>query len=374
MVTTAARLVEKCRSLDPTRPVTSALAAWDSDWEIYDPLAAVHDIVGYNYMIHKSEEDHERVPERILWQTESYPRDAFGNWTKVNDHPYIIGDFVWTGIDYLGESGIGRSYYTGQTEGEHYERDQFPWHASYCGDIDLTGLRKPVSHYREMLHNPDSQSVYMAVREPSGHRGEIRETLWGTWPTLESWNWDGHEGKPITVEVVSRVPAVALFLNGKKIGTAPTTRKEKFLATFEVPYAPGRLVAKALDTDGKPTGEEYVLETAGVPMALRLSADRSRIAANNQDLAFITVEAIDRKGRVVPNAAPNVTFTLSGEGTIIATGSGDGTDTEGYHRPNRRLWHGRGLAVVKSSHNGGKLRLTASAPGLNTAEIEITTE
>ena len=84
--------------------MTSALAAWDSDWEIYDPLAAAHDIVGYNYMMHKGPSDHERVPSRIMMQTESYPRDAFANWARVNDHSYIIGDFVWTAIDYLGES------------------------------------------------------------------------------------------------------------------------------------------------------------------------------------------------------------------------------------------------------------------------------
>ena len=135
-VRTARLLAETCRRYDPTRPVTSALASWDSDWEIYDPLADEHDITGYNYMIHKSESDHERVPSRVMWQTESYPRDAFSNWVKVNDNPYIIGDFVWTGIDYLGESGIGRYFYEGQTEGEHFERDQWPWHGSYCGDID----------------------------------------------------------------------------------------------------------------------------------------------------------------------------------------------------------------------------------------------
>ena len=150
-VLTAYALAGHVRKLDPTRPVTSALAAWDSDWEIYDPLAAAHDIVGYNYMMHKGPSDHERVPDRIMMQTESYPREAFNNWARVNDYPYIIGDFVWTGIDYLGESGIGRYYYTGETEGEHWQRPHFPWHGAWCGDIDLTGWRKPISFYREML-------------------------------------------------------------------------------------------------------------------------------------------------------------------------------------------------------------------------------
>lgn len=153
----AAMLAEVCRSIDPTRPVTQALASWDSDWEIYDPLAAEHDIVGYNYMIHKAESDHERVPGRVMMQTESYPRDAWKNYRMAADHPYIIGDFVWTGLDYLGESGIGRWYYEGDVPGEHYHRPLFPWHAAYCGDVDLTGLRKPISHYRSMLWNADDR-------------------------------------------------------------------------------------------------------------------------------------------------------------------------------------------------------------------------
>ena len=125
VVTTAHKLASKIRQYD-NRPITSALASWDNDWEIYDPLAAEHDIVGYNYMIHKHATDHERVPTRVMWQTESYPKDAFKNWALVNDKDYIIGDFVWTAIDYIGESGIGRWWYDGYVAGEHYHRPLYP--------------------------------------------------------------------------------------------------------------------------------------------------------------------------------------------------------------------------------------------------------
>ena len=97
VVTTARKLADYVHKFDPSRPVTSALAAWDNDWEIYDPLAAVHEIVGYNYLLHRAPVDHQRVPSRVIMQTESYPRDAFANWSLVNGHDYIIGDFVWTG-------------------------------------------------------------------------------------------------------------------------------------------------------------------------------------------------------------------------------------------------------------------------------------
>ena len=128
VVKTARQMESLCRQLDPTRPVTSALAAWDSDWDIYDPLAAEHDIVGYNYMIHKAESDHERVPERVMMQTESYPRDAWKNSQIVTSHKYIIGDFVWTAIDYIGESGAGtmRAMWPANTMSVRYTHGMLP--------------------------------------------------------------------------------------------------------------------------------------------------------------------------------------------------------------------------------------------------------
>lgn len=202
VVTTARKLAERCRSLDPSRPVTSALANWGKVWETYDPLAEQHDIVGYNYMIHESESDHQREPKRVMWQTESYPNDAWSNYRKVADYPYIIGDFVWTGLDYIGESGIGRWYYEGDVPGEHYERPLYPWHASYCGDIDLTGLRKPISHYRSMLWNNDGEHLYIAVREPDNYNGKVKTTLWGTWPTLKVGTGPGMKGRILTLRSI----------------------------------------------------------------------------------------------------------------------------------------------------------------------------
>ena len=216
VVKTAHLLATRIRELDPQhRPVTSALAAWDRDWDIYDPLAAEHDIVGYNYLIFKAEGDHERVPSRMMMQTESYPRDAWSNYRMTMDHSYIFGDFVWTGLDYLGESGIGRYYYEGEVPGESWERPLYPWHAAYCGDVDLTGKRKPVSYYRSLLWN--GGKTYMAVREPDGYHGKVKTSMWSTWPTTDSWNWPGWEGKPIEVEVYTREPKVSLYLNDQRL-------------------------------------------------------------------------------------------------------------------------------------------------------------
>ena len=345
------------------------MAAWDDDWEIYDPLAAAHDIVGYNYLMHKGPSDHERVPDRIMMQTESYPRDAFINWTRVVDHPYIIGDFVWTGIDYLGEAGIGRFYYKGQTEGEHYLRDHFPWHGAYCGDIDLTGWRKPISYYRDLLYNPDAKKIYMAVKEPSGYYGEVKETLWSVWPTWESWNWPGHEGKDIQVEIYSRYPAVRLYLNSQLVGELPTTRKEEFKAVFTLPYQPGELRAVGVE-NGKEVDPQR-LETAGKPDRIRLTVDRTELTADGQSLAYVIAEITDRQGRVVPIADNLLNFTLKGPGTLLGTCSADLTDCTTYILPERKAWKGRVLAVVKSGKEAGELTLTVKAKGLKAEKMKL---
>lgn len=368
-VLTAYALAGHVRKLDPTRPVTSALAAWDSDWEIYDPLAAAHDIVGYNYMIHKAQSDHERVPDRVMMQTESYPREAFNNWARVNDYSYIIGDFVWTGIDYLGESGIGRYYYTGETEGEHWQRPHFPWHGAWCGDIDLTGWRKPISYYREMLHFPGRNKLYLSVKEPSGYYGEIRETQWSVWPTWESWNWPGHEGKSIDVEIYSRYPAVRLYLNGKLVAEKPTTREQEFKAVIPVPYAPGTLRVAGVE-NGREV-ESRTLETAGKAARIRLSADRTTMAADGQSLTYVNVEITDKSGRPMPIADNLLQFELEGPATLLATCSGDLKDCVPYTSPERKAWKGRAMAVVKSGKTPGEVTLTVKGKGLKKASVSL---
>lgn len=368
-VLTAYALAGHVRKLDPTRPVTSALAAWDSDWEIYDPLAAAHDIVGYNYMMHKGPSDHKRVPDRVMMQTESYPREAFNNWARVNDYPYIIGDFVWTGIDYLGESGIGRYYYTGETEGEHYQRPHFPWHGAWCGDIDITGWRKPISYYREMLYFPGRNKLYLSVKEPSGYYGEIRETAWSVWPTWESWNWPGHEGKDIDVEIYSRYPAVRLYLNDKLVAEKATTREQEFKAVISVPYAPGTLRVAGVE-NGQEV-ESRTLETAGKAARIRLSADRTTMTADGQSLTYVNVEITDKDGRPMPIADNLLQFELEGPATLLATCSGDLKDCVPYTSPERKAWKGRAMAVVKSGKTPGEVTLTVKGKGLKKASVSL---
>lgn len=365
VVHTAKMLKQAILEKDDTRPVTEALCAWDNDWEIYDPHFDVLDIGGYNYMIHKHKGDHQRNPKRVMWQTESYPRDAFKNWALVHDYPYIIGDIVWTGLDYLGESGIGRYYYEGERPGEHYVSGGQPdWHGAYCGDVDITGWRKPISHYREMLWK--GQGLYLAVKEPNGYHGKIHETSWSVWPTWESWNWPSWEGKPIEVEVYTKAPEVKLYQNDKLIGTKAVNRETQFKAVFQVPYESGTLRAEV-------SGKSVTLTTAGEPARLRLTADKQSMKADGQDLSFITVEVIDKDGNICPDAAIPCEAFVKGQGSLLAFASADLKDIEPYTSSRVTTWKGRALLVVRSSNHQGKTQISIKST-LPTVNLTLKTK
>ena len=351
VVYTARQMKAAIHEKDTTRPVTEALCAWDSDWEIYDPHAEVLDVVGYNYMLFKHADDHKRDPKRVIWQTESYPRDAFRNWATVHDFPYVVGDIVWTGLDYLGESGIGRTYYKGEREGESWIKGGQPeWHGAPCGDVDITGWRKPISHYREMLWN-ENTPLYMAVKEPEGYHGEIKQTMWSVWPTYESWTWKGWEGKPVEVEVYTHQPKVKLYLNDQLIGTKEVNRNTEYKAVFTVPYQKGTLRAEA--------GEESVtLKTAGEPARLKLTPDRTVMRADGQSLTYIIVEVVDQDGNLVPEAEIPCEATVKGAGKLLAFASANLKDEEPYPSVHSKTWKGRAMLVVRSSQKKGTVNVS----------------
>lgn len=365
-INTAKMLIDGIKKIDTSRPVTSAIVENGKNWATFDSLMAVHDVAGYNYHLHSGPSDHQRVPSRIIVQTESYPKDAFANWKLVQDNSYIIGDFVWTAMDYFGESSIGRWYYSGDVPGQHWEHDFFPWHGAYCGDIDLIGWRKPISHYRSMLYN-NSEKLYMAVREPAPEPIEIKETWWSVWPTWESWTWPGFEEKNVQVEVYSKYPKVRLYLNNKLIDEQITTGEQQFKATFSVPYSPGLLKAVGVENDKEI--ESTTLKTAGVATQVKLTADRKEVLANGQDLVYVTIEITDKDGIFQPNAANRLNFKIEGPGVIAGIDNADIKDTDLYIGNTRKAWHGRALVVIRTTRGAGDIKLTVSSPGLSDGNI-----
>jgi beta-galactosidase len=367
-VKTAQMLSDALKKIDKTRPVTSAIVNSGKNWDVFDPLMAVHDVAGYNYNLHTAADDHKRVPSRIIVQTESYPKDAFNNWKLVQENNYVIGDFVWTAMDYLGESGIGRYYYSGEVPGQHWENDFFPYHGAYCGDIDLIGWRKPISHYRSLLYNTN-EKLYMAVREPAPEPLEIKETWWSVYPTWESWTWSGFEDKTVQVEVYSKYPKVRLYLNDKLIGEQKTSKEEQFKASFSVPYSAGILKTVGVENDKEM--ESRILQTAGDAAKIKLTADRKEILANGQDLSFITIEITDKDGIFQPNATNRLDFKIDGPGVIAGVDNADIKDFEPYVNNTRKAWKGRALVVIKSNHQAGEIKLSVSSNGLEGKSILI---
>lgn len=364
----AKELGDYVRRLEPTRPVTSAVNQLAED---KDPYFATLDIAGYNYAAdgdqskkNAYELDHERVPARIMVGTESYPLEAFDAWMNVVDHPFVIGDFVWTAFDYLGEASIGwRGYWQ--------EHNFYPWNLAYCGDIDTCGWKRPQSYYRDALWKDDQLSVFVKAPTPSFEPNPKRQP-WSKWhwqDVLASWSWPGFHAKAIEVDVYSSCEEVEMFLNGKSLGKQATNRSTQFLATWSVPYEAGVLKAVGYRAGKQVNSSE--LSTAGQPVSLKLTADRTKIMANGQDLSYITVELLDAKGVRSPIAENNITFAISGPGEIVAVGNANPRSVESYQRPQRKAWQGRCLVIIKSRQQGGVITLSATAKGLKPGQVVI---
>lgn len=364
----ARKLVELVRRLDPTRPITAALCASPKgeDWSVMDAVFAEVDVCGYNYEWKQYQPDHARLPRRVILGTESKPREAFESWMEVLDHPYVIGDFVWTALDYLGEVGIGRVH----NDPQKPFMGAYPWLSANSGDLDLCGFKRPQSYYRDTLWSA-APAVFIAVHHPTPPDVPVFISEWG-WPEVSPcWTWPKFEGQTFTVEVYSNCERVELLLNGRSLGSKPAGRAERFSARFEVPYTPGELKAVGF-TKGQPA-VEHSLQTAGKAALITLTPDREILKADGQDLCYVTVEITDRAGRVHPHANQIIRFELKGEGTLIAVGNANPTSTEAFTSNQRKAFRGRCLAVIKSTGNAGEISLRARASGLAEGELILKT-
>jgi beta-galactosidase len=369
----AKRLRAAVLAQDATRPVTEAVnPMWEPelrqrDWDKDSDVAFQFlDIGGYNYQPWKFESDHARNPQRVMMTTESFPKDIYDYWAAVENHPYVIGDFVWTGMDYLGESGIGHA----GLDHPKYEWNQpWPWFNAFCGDIDLCGCKKPQSYYRDVVWNRSPLAMAVHAPIPEGRQEQI--SGWG-WPDEhQSWTWPGQEGKPLTVAVYSRGDIVRLELNGKVVGEQPVSPATKLTAHFEVPYAPGELRATSFRKGREVARVSF--HTVGPPAALRLTPDRSTIHASRNDLSFIAVEVVDQNGNLVPNAEIPVRFKISGAGRLAGVGSGNPRLPESFQQPKRTTFEGRCLAIVRPVGETGKIIIRAEADGLTPSTAEVKT-
>ena len=379
-----------CHREDPTRPVTMGMDQPDN--VLYNNMAAVFDVPGFNYRPHRYMEAYSRLPQRMVLGSETastvssrgvykfpverkamakYPDHQASsydvehcNWSNLpeddfiqhEDLPYCMGEFVWTGFDYLGEP---TPYYS-----------DWPSHSSLFGIIDLAGLPK------------DRYYLYRS------HWNKEVETL----HILPHWNWAGREGEVTPVFVYTNYPSAELFINGKSQGrrtkdmsvtvhnSGDEESKKNFkrqqryrLMWMDTVYEPGTVKVVAYDADGNAVAEKEI-HTAGNPYRIVLEADRSNIKADGKDLSFVTVKVVDKNGNLCPLADNEISFKVKGAGSYRAGANGDPTSLESFQEPKMKVFNGMMTAIVSSSETPGEIVLEASAKGVRKAVVTIKSE
>ncbi len=360
----AREMISIVKDEDSSRAVTNAICEfWERKgrkWDESAPAFALLDVCGYNYVIGEYEKDHARYPGRIIAGTESFATSIYENWKMATEKSYVIGDFVWTGMDYLGEAGIGQVMTDSTTM-------CWPWMISNCGDVDLIGCKKPQSYYRDVVW--DRSKLEMATEEipPPGKTWIIR--AWGWRREYPCWNWPGNEGKTMNVYVYTKCKEVRLELNGKTIATQKSVPDSKFTYVFAVPYQPGELKATAL-SEGKEQAVKSLI-TTGPVAKINLHADRSVITNDRNDLAYVTVELVDPNGNRVPMAQNKVRFQVEGNAELIAVGNANPREPKSFQSDSCNAFLGRCLAILRPTGKPGRVTLTAVCGDLTAEKCVI---
>ena len=408
----AVRLAEAIRKLDPSRPVSNAICSFwnglddglqaeqmrkwqesaaggmqnadiggkkDLLWEQYtEAFSNGLDIVGYNYLEGKYEQDHEMFPERVILGSENYPVEIGMHWPMIEKTPWIIGDFTWTAWDYIGEAGIGKAtfYEPGDPNiGNPWGAPSpFPWRTANDADFDITGSIRPQGVYRRIVWGSRETAVFSY--DPAVI-GKV-ETLssWGfpgVWPR---WNWQGQEGKPVDIAVFSSAEEVELFVNGVSVGRKKADEAlihdMPLTFLFRAEYQPGTVEAVSY-TAGKEVSRT-VLATTGKPVSIRLTAETETMKADGESLSYVNAELIDENGQVVPDADILLKAEVTGAAELLGFGSGNPITDENYTVGKYTTWNGRALAVLRSGYDAGEAKLTVSAEGLGETTVSLHVE
>lgn len=396
---TARKLAEYARQIDTTRLITNSVCSmWsglndfdsekvqkefqkitaiggsvqnvnmsyiDSIWgDLTEDFVAPLDVVGYNYLHSRYGEDGKKYPDRVICGTESVPISIAMVWDAVEKYAHVIGDFAWTGFDYIGEAGIGKCKYA-ETDQElglavvSNQRSEYPWRLANCGDFDICGFPRPQLYYRKIVWG--SPETYIAVQNPICFGKKEAVSYWG-WPErVSSWTWDGFEGQPINIDVYSASDEVELILNGKSIARKAAGKANRYTAKFEHIYEPGTLVAVSY-TDGKEVSR-CALDTAGKPVRVVLKVERDVLPADGQSLAYVICEIVDAYGNRVPNVEVPAKATVTGAASLAGFGNGKPITEENYTTGRFTSYEGRLLAIVRAAYEPGTAELTVECDG-----------
>jgi beta-galactosidase len=330
----------------------------------------VLDVAGLNYSDARYELDREQFPNRVIVGTETYPPRIANNWRLVLDNSHVLGDFTWTGWDYLGEVGIGRTQYADRTQDADAPAfwPPYPWISARVGDLDITGHRRPISYYRQIVFGLRTEP-YVAVQPPQNHGRPVLAGMWAWSDSIASWSWDAEAGAPIAVEVYSDGDEVELLLNGRTVGRTAPGGSKPFVAEFDIAYEPGKLEAIAY-RDGAESGRTS-LQSAEGPVRLTVAPDRTDLRADDSDLSFIAIELRDGNGNLASASDVLVRVSVDGAGVLHALGSARPDTEERFDTGERTTFDGRALAVVRPT-GVGPITVSVSADGFEsvTASLE----
>ena len=339
--------------------------------ETIEEVCASIDVAGYNYLDVRYVGDHDLHPDRVIVGSETYVTALGQAWPLVEAHPHLIGDFTWTGWDYLGEVGIGRTEYVEAGDGSVPTEGvvgEYPWLVAHAGDIDITGVRRPASYYREIVFGRRTDP-YIAVHRPANAGKQIAYAgPWSWSDSIGSWSWSGFEGTVVKVEVYADADDVELLLDGESLGRRPAGREHDFRAEFAVTCRPGELVAVGY-RDGREVGRTALPSSVG-PSRLRVVPERSEIELAEGELAYVAVSISDADGVIDTSADCGVAVAVDGPGELVAFASADPRATDPFRTPMCRTHDGRALAVVRPTGEGS-ITISVSADNFATTTTEV---
>lgn len=360
----AEMLATAVHQLDSTRPVTAAMHLFTKGMnEFADKL----DVAGYNYWRDNYASDHGTRPNRIMYGSESFSAEAFDYWSPTATMPWVIGDFVWSAIDYLGEASIG-----------WYGAREYPWHLCMCGEIDATGRLRPAAYYRQVLWHTGitPTSAFLEWPTPDGSlpsKGANSISAWTQPDLFAAWQ-SVNSFFPMKVVAFSENEEVELFVNGKSVGRKLVSRATEYKAEFWIRYVSGELEAVGY-VRGKPVSH-WTLKSAGNPASVRLTVDRSKIHGDGDDLAYITAELLDDKNVPTYKRTSDrlLHFSVRGAGTLAGVGNGNPMAVESFQSGARSTFNGRAVAVVRAGKIPGNVVVEVSSDELPTATATVIVE
>ncbi|MCQ2223257.1 MAG: DUF4982 domain-containing protein [Bacteroidaceae bacterium] len=404
----AEAITRSIKNEDTTRPTTMAINDyWDRtaqkmNWDQDSPRAFdLVEVGGYNYEQRRYESDHEKYAERIMYGSETYPNAIGSNWQLVEKHPYIIGDFVWTAVDYIGECGLSHVFECSKRNG-WVQLLAWPWFNAWCGDIDLVGIKKPQSHYRDVVWGV--RKIAMAVR-PAITDGEYEDALGWCWTAEENhWNWNecayygkgrylpvdirpekyqnatlqrdvvhdmnGHRSDSLRVNVYTKEKRVRLSINGRVIGEQDVN-PSNYTASFFVAYEPGELKAEAVR---KKKSAEVIFNTSKAPARVVFEAVDKTITSSHNDLAYVYIKVVDEDGNLCPTAEIPLEIKTSGVKHTVVAGTGHPYDMKSFRSLTPTTFRGQALAIIQPEGEKGEVNVSVSSPklkGESSYSIEI---